>query len=75
MPNEPCPRPWKSEQSAEGHGPVVQRIDRRRLAPRAAWQAQIDHAEKRPCRSISGVPGRHPVCFVWYAVLPRGLGG
>ena len=35
--------PVQSEQSAEGHGPVFQRIGRRRLAHRAAWQAQIDH--------------------------------
>src|SRR5712691_5896862 len=54
MPNEPCTRPVKSEQSAEGHGPVVRRIGRRRLAPRAAWQAQIDHPEKG-VDNLSGV--------------------
>ena len=75
MPNEPCTMPVQSGLSAEGHGPVFQRIGRRRLAHRAAWQAQIDHAEQRPRRSVSGVPGRHPVCFVWYSVLPRGWGG
>jgi hypothetical protein len=46
-----------------------------RLAQLAALQAQIEHPGKRQPIRVSGVPGRHPGRFVWYAVLPRRLGG
>jgi hypothetical protein len=72
--HEPCKMTLKIEKSVDGHGTGFRLIGRMRLPHLVALKAQIEHPEKSQPISVSGVQGRHPVRFVWYSVLPRGLG-